>query len=251
MPKGILYMSYPLLMTGTIDPTIFLSEANNIAVYDTNVRLEQYDNAIKRYIKESCFDKIVFVETSDFPLEVETYKTLACSYNKEFEFIPFLGNSLKVREKGKSYGEAEAILYAIKNSKLLTNEDIIYKVTGRIFLTNSKKITKTKDFCRNEFFSYFKYLDQRCVTYFFKFNKQDYLRYFSDVQDLVDDSNGIDIETVFYRKICRLQVEHKPFKYYPRLTGIIGGLGISYDKSKLVYFIEDILIKLGMFSIIS
>lgn len=244
-------MSYPLLMTGTIDPSKFLSDANNIAVYDTNVRLEQYDNAIRRYIKESCFDKIVFVETSNYPLEIKTYKKLANSYNKEFEFLPFSGNDLKVREKGKSYGEAEAILYAVNNSKLLNNEDTIYKVTGRIFLTNSKKITKTKDACRNEFFSYFKYLDQRCVTYFFKFNKQDYLRYFSNVQDLVDDSNGIDIETVFYRKICRLQVKHKPFKTYPRLTGIIGGLGIAYDKSKLVYFIEDILIKMGMFTIIS
>lgn len=247
-------MSNVLLMTGTIDPSSFICNNNNLAVKDVKVRLEQYNSAIKRYITESCFDKIVFVETSNYSFEYESFISLAKENNKEFEYITFMGNIECVQKKGKSYGEAEAILYALKNSRLLANEETIYKVTGRIFLTNSYNIIKTKATCKNEFLSYFKYKDRRCVTYFFKFNKSDYLEYFSNTQELVDDGNGIDIETVYYRKMIKLQMdgkpfEVKPFRCYPRINGIIGGIGVPYDKSKLFYFIEDIMIKMNFFTI--
>ncbi len=63
-----------------------------------------------------------------------------------------MGSTELIKERGKSVGDAEAINYALKNSHLLKNEDTIYKVTGRIFLTNSYDIVKTKNEVRNEFF---------------------------------------------------------------------------------------------------
>lgn len=242
-------MSIPILLTGTIDVSNSYGGRNKVVINNTKERLQQYESAIYRYICESAFDVIVFVETSNYPFEEEKYKALAEKNNKKFEYITFVGNAEKVKEKGKSYGEAEAILFGITNSRLLQNEEIIYKGTGRIFLKNSKKIVKNKDKTRNEFISFSKIDYGRCVTWFFKFNKDDYLKYFSDVQYRCDENKGYDIEKVFFETIVNNKLDQRVFSQYPRMNGIMGGLGIKYDKSPLKYFIFDILLKLGFFTV--
>ena len=163
-------LSIPILLTGTIDVSNSYGGKNKVVINNTNERLKQYESAISRYICESVFDIIVFVETSNYPFNESKYCELAEKNNKKFEYITFIGNGEKVKEKGKSYGEAEAILYGITNSKLLKNEQVIYKGTGRIFLKNSKIIVKHKSKSRNEFISFSKIDYGRCVTWFFKFN---------------------------------------------------------------------------------
>lgn len=242
-------MSYPLLLTGTIDTTKSFGGRNKVVVNKLSQRLSQYESAVKRYIENSVFDVIVFVETSNYAFNFEYFDKLAKENNKRFEYITFQGNTEKVKEKGKSYGEAEAILYGIKNSKLLANEETIYKITGRIFLTNSKKIVKNKDKVRNEFISFSKIDYGRCVTYIFKFNKSDYLKYFAESQYLCDENVGLDIEKTFYKIIIDNKIQQKPFRCYPRMNGTIGGLGIKYDKSPAKYFAFDTLIKFGFFTV--
>ena len=175
-------------------------------VNNTAERLNQYESAIERYIKYSVFDTIVFVETSNYNFNKNRFNELAEVHNKRFEYITFRGNFEKVKENGKSYGEAEAILYGIKNSRLLEKEDTIYKATGRIFLKNSKKIVKRKDKVRNEFISFSKLDYGRCVTWFFKFNKNDYLNYFYNSQFQCDEKIGKDIEKVFFAN-CNIKLQ--------------------------------------------
>ena len=242
-------MSIPILLTGTIDVSSSFGGVNKVAVNSTVERLKQYESAIERYIKISVLDTIVFVETSNYNFDSDHFFKLANKYNKRFEYITFQGDYEKVKLKGKSYGEAEAILYGIQNSNLLKEEETIYKATGRIFLKNSERIVKNKDKVRNEFISFTKLDYGRCVTWFFKFNKSDYLKYFADCQFNCDESNGFDIEKVFFDIIVNNDIEQKPFVCYPRMNGIIGGLGINYDKSILKYFIFDILIKIGGFTV--
>lgn len=242
-------MSIPILLTGTIDVSNSSGGVNYVVINNTLERLKQYESAIEKYIKLSSFDRIVFVETSNYKFDESRFSSLASSYNKRFEYITFQGDYEKVKEKGKSYGEAEAILYGIKNSKLLENEETIYKGTGRIFLRNSKKIVKHKDKIRNEFISFSKIDYGRCVTWLFKFNKSDYLKYFADCQYQCNESIGKDIEKVFFEIIVDNNIEQKPFNQYPRMNGIIGGLGIKYDKSFLKYKIFDILLKTGFFTV--
>jgi hypothetical protein len=240
-------LSKTLLLTGTIDPTNNLSDINNLCVRNTKVRLNQYISAITKYIQESVFEKIVFVETTNYPFDYLQFSNMAKGCHKQFEYITFLGNSDMVRTKGKSYGEAEAILYAINNSELLAGEETIYKVTGRIFLKNSKQIVKNKDNVRNEFISYTR--AKKCVTYFFKFNKADYLKYFINSQNECDESKNIDIETVFYNIIKNTDIEVKPFCQFPKIDGVIGGVGRSYNKKAYEYFLLNVMIKFGVLSI--
>lgn len=141
-----------ILLTGTIDVSKSYGGMNTLPLVDINERLEQYNSAISRYITESAFNKIVFVETSEYDFDYKFFQDLAEKNGKRFEYLTFMGSTELIKERGKSVGDAEAINYALKNSHLLKNEDTIYKVTGRIFLTNSYDIVKTKNEVRNEFF---------------------------------------------------------------------------------------------------
>lgn len=242
--------NYNIILTGTIDVSKSYGGMNTLPLVDETERLNQYESAIERYICQSAFNKIVFVETSEYQaFDYKKFEKLADEHGKQFEYITFCGNFELIRERGKSSGDAEAINYALTHSELLKNEETIYKVTGRIFLTNSFTITKTKDKVRNEFFSYKKFKWHRCVTYFFKFNKEDYLKYFFDVPELCDERIEMDMEKVFYQKIVESKIQCKPFRKYPRINGIIGSQGIKYDKTPFQYFLGDIMIRLGFFTV--
>lgn len=239
-----------ILLTGTINVNPSFGGQNKVVLSNLCERLSQYERAITRYICDTQFNKIVFVETSNYPLDYDKFESLARQNGKQFEYLPFEGSYELVKQKGKSVGDAEAINYALCNSKILNNEETIYKITGRLFLLNSNEILKTKDRVRNEFFAFRKREPSyRCKTYFFKFNRKDYMDYFLCVPDLVDERIDMDMETVFYKRIIESGIEHKAFKKYPRITGVIAGLGTTYDKSNLEYIIGDFLIKTGFYDI--
>lgn len=64
-----------LLLTGTIDTKVF--NDTNVVVTDTQERYNQYIETICRYISDSKFDKIVFVENSGYGFPVDTINSLA------------------------------------------------------------------------------------------------------------------------------------------------------------------------------
>ena len=59
------------------------------------------------------------------------------------EYITFDGNSGFDRIKGKGYGEAIIILYAIKHSQKLHNCKFFIKVSERIIIENINRLTSS------------------------------------------------------------------------------------------------------------
>lgn len=238
-------MAKAILLTGTINTSVFNNV--NVVLTDLNERLRQYSNTIIRYIEDSEFDKIVFVENSGYPFDKNYFLELAHKYEKEFEYLPFIGNRDKISSYGKSYGDAECITFGIKNSNILKNEKYIYKVTGRIYLKNSKDICKTQYSCDNEFVVY---NDTKwCHTNFFKVKREDYLKFLSDVQEECDDFNKKSIEYIYYERLLSSNMNSSCFSVYPDLIGVIGGSGALYDKKRIELIVRNILCLVGYFNI--
>lgn len=234
-----------LLMTGTIDTSTF----NNTGVVVTNTldRLNQYEKAIETYIRYSDFEYIVFSDNSGYKFDYEKFKNMAQDYNKEFEFISLPGYYNETLNYGKSYGESRLITDTINKSTLINDKDVIFKVTGRVYVKNINKLIKKMRKYDNVFISYNK--SKYVLTSFFKVKVSDYNRILSDAYNDCNDNIDMNLESVYYKRLLKIKSRVKCFKYYPDLDGIIGGFGFKYNKPKWNLFIRNILIKLGFFSI--
>lgn len=240
---------YVLLLTGTIAPALFNKSddpnAIRINLMDQNERLRQYEAAITGYLKNSAFTDVVFAENSCAEFDYKKFEELARKNGKNFEYIPrALGEEqiARMRKCGISYGEADLIDYAIKTSRLISSAETIYKVTGRIFLRNSKKIVgknTTAFIARNKIH----WLDTQC----FRLNKNDYLNYLSAALPLIDDYNMGNIEHVWCVLLEKSAARVDTFKRYPRLSGKVGSSGLSYDKPLWKYILFDFLCLIGYF----
>lgn len=232
---------YPLLLTGTIDPRKYDGE-----VKDVKERLYKYENSITRYICETPFDPIVFVENSEYPFNTTKFKILAKKNGKEFEFVRGSIHKEQVKKHGKGYGDALLIYEGLTKSKLLENVDIFYKMTGRIFLKNSYKIIKTRDKHRNEFICY----DGMgwCMTFIFKSNRIDYLKILGDVFKECDDASMRDIEICFWLRLQSSKIDIGSFSVYPDIQGNMGETAIPYTKNQCERIIRTVMIKLGFFT---
>ena len=126
-------MKVAILLTGCINP----NGMSFTQLTDVDERKEQYIIAIKYYLKETnC--QVVFCENSNTDLSPIFQNN--CNKNR-LEIITFDGN--KDKQKGKGYGEAEIIEYAIQNSSVLINSDTIIKITGRLIINNIPSIVKS------------------------------------------------------------------------------------------------------------
>jgi hypothetical protein len=247
--------SFLILLTGTIAPIRFSKHSNsgevakrmNVRVSDETQRLAQYESAITRYIKESVFTDIVFVENSGYDFPVSKYEQMAKDCGKKFEFLYRCLTPDDVRcmlSKGKSWGEADLIDYAMINSKLIRGFKCIYKCTGRIFLTNSKKIVNSRT--ESEFLKSRAKDKLWAQTYFFKLNVEDYFRYLQQSINSIDDYHDAQcIESVWYDVIRKSDMAVKCFKRIPRLSGTCAGNNEPYDKPKWKYFLMDLYLAFG------
>lgn len=240
---------YVLLLTGTIAPNLFKKPNDtstvNVNLTDGKERLNQYEAAITRYINNSAFTDVVFAENSGAEFNCEKFKRLAEKNGKRFEYIlrTLDGEQIeRMKIKGKSYGEADLIDYAIKNSDLIKNAEAIYKVTGRLFLRNSKSIVgknTTAFIARNKIH----WLDTQC----FRLNIKDYFNYLSSSAELMDDYNCGNIEHAWCVLLEKSDAKVDSFKRYPRISGTVGSSNKSYDKPLWKYIAFDILCAFGYF----
>ena len=238
-------MNKNILLTGTINPTIFNN--TNVKLINKDERLRQYEDSITKYIKYSVFNKIVFIENSGYPFDERKFKEIAKKYGKLFEFLQISTDVNKTIDLGKSYGEAILIKEGIERSRLLENEDIIYKVTGRIFLKNSKKLWNNSENKKNQFIVFNK--SKWCNTMFFKVNKEDFNNVLKNAYLYCNEKQGKDIESVYYDLLSKSNIKVDTFSKYPDLTGVVGTTGEKYDRSKIKMFIKNILIKIGFYTL--
>ena len=211
----------------------------NVKLKDPQIRLRQYSSAIIYFIEKSDFKDIVFVENSNYEFETYPYEYLARLYGKRFEFLRRVNPQTEALSyKGKSFGEADLIDFAMKNSKLILDHDVIYKITGRCTLLNDASILYSIS-SENEFLvsNRRKWL----YTYFFKIKKEDYFSLFSPLRDEMDDSTQHNIERLWYKAVQDNHIKYTSFYKMPRVHGVYGNSnGKTYDKSKLDYLIQDL-----------
>lgn len=232
---------YPLLLTGTIDSRAF--DGSGI---DLKKRLKEYENSIERYICETEFNPIVFIENSGYSFDSERFEKLAEENDKQFEFLNGTICKEEVKAHGKGYGDSLLIYEGLTKSKLLKNVDFFYKLTGRIFLKNSRKIIASCHKHRNEFISY----DGMgwVITYLFKANKSDYLKVMENVFLQCDDKSLRDMEICFWLRLYKSDLDIGSFNTYPVIDGNMGVSNTPYTKSKLDTFIRKLGIKIGIFT---
>lgn len=236
-------MSNALMLTGTINPAAYNN--TNVVLTDAEERLKQYERAIAYYIKETKFEKIIFVENSGSEFDHEKYEQMAEKLQKKFEYVPICTDKNATIKYGKSYGEADCIEQGVYKSRLLKDEECFYKMTGRVILKNANHLCKENEMGTALLFR----TDLgRCYTFFFRMNIEDFHKYFYKAKKLCNEAKGVDIERAYYRIAAESGKQISTFYQFPKLEGTIGTDGKSYGDSWIVYFGKNMLTKIGMYS---
>ena len=128
-----------LIITSTVSVNSCLT-----VLVDREIRLQQYIDSILFYLNAKVIDKIVVCDNSGFDYsELKFLSELACSNNKQIEFLNFKGSVNQIQEKGKGFGEGEIMKYILTNSKLFFEEEGSFlKVTGRLKVVNIDWVVK-------------------------------------------------------------------------------------------------------------
>jgi hypothetical protein len=136
MPRNI------LLMTATVTP---LPGIPLLARTDPKLRLQDYQAALAFYVRllGNCFDAIIFAENSNSDVSPLAAAITANSHVAKVEFVSFYGLDYPPAY-GRGYGEFRLVDYAIENSKLLSADDIIWKVTGRYIVENIMSLVQSR-----------------------------------------------------------------------------------------------------------
>ena len=124
-----------ILLTGTITP----NGMGNTALQDPILREKQYIDAIEYYLSGTDL-RIVFCENSEKNI---FHKINSEKKTTQLECITFDGNNYD-KNRGKGYGEATIIKYALENSEFMKSADYLFKITGRVKVKNIKKLIKRK-----------------------------------------------------------------------------------------------------------
>lgn len=245
MRKADASYHYPLLLTGTIDSAVYQNVGNKIQ--DVRVRLKQYESSIERYICSTPFNPIVFIENSGYEFDSGRFETLAEAYHKQFEFISGTVCKAEVIRYGKSYGDAFLIHEGLQKSRLLKEEDFFYKITGRIFLKNSRQICRTRDKYRNEFITYTGM--GWCLTNIFKANREDYLRVLDSVYEDCDEAKVRDIEISFYHRLVNSDMNPGSFETYPYFDGVMGATLRKYSGGGIERAVRNVMARCHCFTL--
>ncbi len=128
-----------LILTATITPP---SNVTKLVRKEPQIRLADYCETLRFYLGVSSrfIDRIIFIENSDSDLRpikelVETVK-----HDKNVEIISFHNGNDYPPEFGKGYGEFRMINYGLSQSKILSDTDVLWKVTGRLRVLNIERL---------------------------------------------------------------------------------------------------------------
>lgn len=217
-----------LLLTSTINP----NGMTYTVLQDRNIRQEQYIKAIHFYLANTPY-KIVFCDNSDIDISEGFLDYIKSG---RIEFITFMGNDFD-KTKGKGYGEAKIILYAIENSKFLKQNCYVTKITGRIIIRNICELIQSRvyflnnivtcDFCTDN--SIYSIIIVSPINWI----KKGLEKYIEEI----NDTNGVYIEHILYKMLFESQRKSIlgriiiiPFLKSPKIDGISGSTGKSYNE---------------------
>lgn len=225
-------MNITILLTACINPN-----TNDIlAINDANERKAQYIDAFNFYINNTSYD-IVFVENSGVNISNEIITPSLP--NRKIEILTYKSKPMPI-DKGKGYREMEILKYAIENSKIIQNSDIIIKGTGRLKLLNINKIVPTLKNYKQFISAWISIKNQTSDSRFF-FCSIDFLQFFIKFQEKIDKK--CNFEEILCFAIMQWKKKNGNFIYpclWYNIEGIGGGYGQIYNFSKRQYYTKCI-----------
>lgn len=120
-----------ILLTAAID----VKGIGQMQRADTQTRLDDYSQALRKWLDDPWVRNIIFVENSGYPLD--TLKDLVKQHpsGKQVEFLSFDGQDFP-RHLGKGYGETLALQHVLAHSSQLATTTRFLKVNGRYYVPN-------------------------------------------------------------------------------------------------------------------
>lgn len=225
-----------LLMTGTIKP--FVKVKHN----DPEVRLREYVRTIKKYMTDSDFDTIIFAENSGYLFDSSELEAQAKACGKKLVILRLVdggGNSM-------SSGEAVLMRRALEACPFIEDTDVIWKVTGRLWISNVNRLLAKHTRKTNVFLYARKYDSMQ--TWFFCAKVADLKKYFL-TDEAIEAMKQSCIEYVWmdrFRANSEICVER--FAAYPNAIGN-NSSGNAYTLSPAKRLMFDILLPMGRFSV--
>ena len=241
-----------LLLTATVD----VRGVPFMKRVDPQVRLKDYERALKRWLSNPHSPELIFCENSGHDLSsLEQICKDQNPYKRKVELFSFDDNNYQ-RSLGKGYGEIRTIAYALDHSKLIKPDTMILKVTGRYYIANIKamkrgiqKSTKAEIYCNLQ--NNLTWADARifCASVLFL------RKYFLPLQETADDTHGVYIEHVLCRAAHHCMAQGLRWELLPcyiDIRGISGTGGVAYGSSVfsrirrfILYHIKKFILKVN------
>lgn len=219
-----------ILLTACINPNGMAFTA----LQDCEERKRQYKDALSFYLRKTRA-KIVFVDNSGYDIG-----ELIGEYNnyiseKRLEMFSFFGNDYD-KNLGKGYGEALIIEYALNQSLLLKNADIIIKITGRLICSNINLIMR---FCMikqkvTANLVYDQWNNLECLSHIFAAPYNFYTEYFLVDKNKLNDSKNYWFEHLLLYSVKKWKsdgMKYGEFPLPPIIKGQRGSVGVNYKTS--------------------
>ena len=217
-----------ILLTATISPP---SNAKNLAVVDSNLRLQQYLSAFEFYLQQlqkKYFSHIVFVDNSGSDCSTLNKLVVENNLSNQVEIISYNGLDYPVIY-GRGFGEFKLVEYAMLNSHIILSADeyaAIWKITGRYIVTNLALIIKANPTKADFYFHCRNYPMPWIDLYILKWKKSAYPKFLSKIYLQLKEGEDAESSEQKFRRIVDLNLTNinmiKRFNIIPNLVGIRG-----------------------------
>lgn len=214
-----------ILLTACVNP----GGMSHTVLQDPVIRANQYKKALDFYIKETSVP-IVFCENTMYDISYE-YKDQIDS--GRLEYFTFDGNNYD-KSKGKGYGEALIMKYAIDNSVIIKNSRYVIKITGRIVITDIRRFLHSSLYFFDNLFRS-NVNDKFIVTYVFIARPKLIRTFISKYIELIKEvpPSKESIEYQWYKALTMDSELSKtifiPFISIPNVIGFSGTTGEPYS----------------------
>ena len=220
-----------ILLTACVNP----SGMSHTVLQNPEERAEQYKQALDFYVKETNLP-IVFCENTMYDMASDYIQYIDSG---RLEYMTFDGNNYD-RSRGKGYGEAVIMGYALEHSEIIKNSKYVIKITGRIIIEDIRQYTSSVlYYLGNLFRSNIK--PSFISTYIFIARPQLIQKFIAKFQELIWEDHPTNdlIEHHWYRALTKdpefNKITYLPFISIPKVKGISGTTGQEYSmKDRLI-----------------
>lgn len=236
-----------LVVTGTISPP---ADSEFLKLQDAKERLRQYKEGLLSCLESGAFSKVVFCENSNFGTErLSAIKERAEELSVQLELFSFAGDTEGVRRHGKGFGEGEIMKYVFANSRLVQEEDLLVKLTGRMKVDNLSEIVSRL----KENGCYFNIPNrthrEMFDTRMYAMPVSLFRQLFLEAYKQVDDRKGKYLEIVYTGVLSENGIKVRNFPRYPRMVGMSASTGADYVYTEWKCKIKDVLSKFNYYMV--